>query len=126
MHVILIEPDRIQAKLYKTSLEQAGCTVEHVTGAQAAVHAADEQTPDIVVLEMQLTGHSGVEFLYEFRSYAEWLQIPVILHTFVPAHELAHGATLKESLGVKRILYKPTTSLVDLCEAVRTVALSRV
>jgi len=122
MHILLIEPDTIQAGLYAVALERIGCTVTHVTGAQAGVLAADECTPDMVILEMQLSGHSGVEFLYEFRSYSEWLQIPVILHTFVPSHELTHGVTLQNELGVQRILYKPTTTLADLCEVVRHVA----
>lgn len=124
MHIILIEPDPTQAGVYMASLERAGYTVEHVTGAQAAVHAADARMPDVVVLEMQLSGHSGVEFLYEFRSYPEWMHIPIILHTFVPPHELAHGVTLRKELGVQRILYKPTTTLASLSEAVRSVALS--
>jgi DNA-binding response OmpR family regulator len=123
MHVILIEPDLIQAELYTAALERAGCSVDHVTGAQAAVHAADEHTPDAVILEMQLAEHSGVEFLYEFRSYPEWTHIPVVLYTFVPSHELAHGVTLQKELGVQRILYKPTTTLLGLCEAVQHVVL---
>ena len=120
-HVILIEPDVIQAELYTAALEQEGWTIAHVTTAQAAIHAADEQLPAAVVLELQLSGHSGVEFLYEFRSYSEWLDVPIILHTFVPPHELAYGATLQKELGVRRILYKPTTTLAALCEAVRHV-----
>jgi len=122
MHILLIEPDALQARAYAAALEQAGHTVARAAGAQSAVHAADEQAPDAAVLELQLSGHNGVEFLYEFRSYPEWLHVPVILHTFVPPDELAFAATLKSELGVRRILYKSATKLADLCAAVLELA----
>ncbi len=82
--------------------------------------AADEQRPGVVVMELQLVAHSGIEFLYEFRSYADWTRVPVIVHTCVPAGEFggARGVLMGE-LGVETYLYKPTTSLQKL---VRTVA----
>jgi CheY-like chemotaxis protein len=122
MHVLLVEPDKVQARTYVAALERVGHSIAHATGAQSAVQAADAQTPDIVVLELQLPGHNGVEFLYEFRSYPEWLRVPVLLHTFTPPHELSFAATLQKELGVRRILYKPTTTLADLCAAVYETA----
>jgi CheY-like chemotaxis protein len=123
MRILLVEPDRLQARAYGMAFERSGHTMVHARTAQAAVQATDEQMPDVVVLELQMPGHNGVEFLYEFRSYPEWLQIPIILHTFVPLRELAHAAALKNELGVRRILYKPTTTLTTLCETVQSVAL---
>jgi CheY-like chemotaxis protein len=118
MRVLLIEPDILQAKVYACALERAGHQVTHVVSAQTAVHAADEQAPDVVVLELQLPQHNGVEFLYEFRSYGEWRAIPGVLHTFVPERALAYAATLHAELGVVRTLYKPTAGLAQLCLAV--------
>lgn len=119
MHVLLIEPDKLQASTYRQALERSGHTVVHATSAQSAVHSADIQSPDVVVLELQMAGHNGVEFLYEFRSYHEWLHVPVVLHTFVPPPELLHTATLTHELGVVRTLYKPATDLAALCAAVQ-------
>lgn len=124
MHVLLIEPDTLLAGTYGQAFEAAGHTVATARSAQMAVHAADEQQPDVVVLELQLPRHNGVEFLYEFRSYPEWLDVPVVIHSFTPPSEYASAATLERELGVRRCLYKPETSLADLCETVQ--ALSRV
>jgi DNA-binding response OmpR family regulator len=121
VHILLIEPDRLQARVYSAALERHDAMVVHVTTAQAAVQAADEQAPDVVVLELQLLGHNGVEFLYEFRSYLEWLEVPIIVHTFVPTDELVRAATLEKELGVRRVLYKPATTLAGLCRAVQDV-----
>lgn len=122
MHVLLIEPDKLQAAVLSSALERQGYTVAHAVSAQSAVHMADEQTPHVVVLELQLPRHNGVEFLYEFRSYSEWLHIPVVVHTYVPERELEPAATLKKELGVVQVLYKPATSLTRLCAALRLLA----
>lgn len=116
-NILLIEPDRILAKHYAAVLEAAGHIVTACITGQAAIQAADEQTPDLVVLELQLKGHNGVEFLYEFRSYSEWQHTPVVVHTLVP--ELAmDGISTVALLNIQTYLYKPTTSLRQLTDAV--------
>ncbi len=114
-HILLIEPDRVLAKLYHHAIVGRGHSVVPCASAQAAVLSADQQTPDLVVLELQLIEHSGIEFLYEFRSYGEWQDIPVIAHTQVPISEFAANWQLfKQELGIAAYLYKPTTSLRQL------------
>jgi DNA-binding response OmpR family regulator len=121
MHVLLIEPDIIQATTYSQALAKQGHTVDHALGAQSAVHLADSRRPDAVVLELQLPHHNGIDFLYEFRSYPEWLDIPILVYTFVPPTELAKAITLTQELGVVRVLYKPETDLSRLCSAVQAM-----
>ncbi|HSX05617.1 MAG TPA: response regulator [Candidatus Saccharimonadales bacterium] len=122
MHLLLIEPDLLLAKIYMAALKRAGHTVKHAVSAQQAVHLADKHAPDAVIVELQLPRHNGVEFLYEFRSYSEWLQVPIVVHTAVPLSELAGAATLHAELGVQRVLYKPATSLEQLCTVIQQVA----
>lgn len=122
MHVLLVEPDIIQATTYSEALRRRGHTVDHALGAQSAVHLADVHRPDAVVLELQLPHHNGIDFLYEFRSYPEWLNIPVLVFTFVPPAELTQVTTLTQDLGVVRVLYKPETDLERLCSAVEALA----
>lgn len=118
-HVLLIEPDRILAKTYLAALKRSGHTVRICATAQTAVFCADESRPDVVVMELQLVGHSGIEFLYEFRSYADWQMIPVIIITNVPAGEFAEcWQLLKGELGVTAYHYKPLTDLRTLISAV--------
>ena len=123
MNLLLIEPDRLLARTYQRALERnGGHQVFTAVSAQEAVHLSDQQKPDVVVLEMDLPRHNGVEFLYEFRSYPEWSDVPVIIHSFVPPTELAAAATLENELGVVRVLYKPATNLAQLCAAVELSA----
>lgn len=118
-NILLLEPDVKLANIYSAGLQAGGHEISHCTTAQAAILAADESTPDVVLLELQLVAHSGIEFLYEFRSYADWQFIPVIIVSHVPAGEFAASVKLlHERLGVRSYHYKPQTSLRTLLAAV--------
>lgn len=118
-HILLIEPDFLLADCYRRIFEFQGDHVMMCSTAQSAIFAADERQPDIVVMELQLIAHSGIEFLYEFRTYSDWLKIPVIIQTHIPAGEFFNSwQLLRDELAVKAYLYKPLTSLRRLCQEV--------
>jgi len=125
MNILLIEPDRLLAKTYTAALQAQGHAVVAVPTAQTAITAADVRQPDAVILELQLVEHSGIEFLYEFRSYTDWQTIPVIIHSLVPPSEF-HGSQdiLQNELYVVSYLYKPRTSLSQLCRALDELAVT--
>ena len=115
MHILLVEPDMQLARTYRLALQAAGHEVSHATTAQAAITAADHSQPELVILEMQLVSHSGIEFLYEFRSYSDWTDIPVMVCSVVPPAEFRSSwDLLRHELGVVAYHYKPHTSLDDL------------
>jgi DNA-binding response OmpR family regulator len=117
--ILLIEPDKVLAEIYSHRLTANGHKVSFATGAQSAVHEADQMNPDLIVLELQLVEHSGIEFLYELRSYPDWQGIPVIVHSQVPQSEFIDNfELLKTELGVTAYLYKPQTSLKELAQTV--------
>jgi len=118
-NVLIIEPDRILAGTYRQALQTAGHEVIMCASAQSAIFAADAVKPDVVILELQLIEHSGIEFLYEFRSYTEWQDVPVVLLTNVPPTEFTQsGDILRQELGVREYHYKPLTSLRSLLASV--------
>lgn len=120
--ILLIEPNTVLGRLYNDALRLDGHTVQWVTGAQAAIDAADTDMPDLVVLELQLPGHDGVEFLHEFRSYPEWQRVPIVVHTALQPASLAPvEQTLQTSFGVQVVLYKPKTTIQNLARTIRQV-----
>ncbi len=117
--ILLIEPDMVLAKQYQEAL--AAYDIAWARDAQAAINTADSQPPDLVVMELLLAGHSGIEFLYEFRSYADWKQVPIIIMSRLNRADVAvHDAAL-DQLGVKAYLYKPDTSLAALRRKVESL-----
>lgn len=125
-HVLLVEPNTLLAKTYTQAIQHAGHTVVHASGAQAAIHAADKQTPDLVILELQLPLHSGIEFLHEFRSYTDWAAVPVVVNTALSPGRMARAKEpLVRDLGVSAIFYKPRTTLQDIVRSVREHAVAK-
>jgi DNA-binding response OmpR family regulator len=120
--ILMLEPDTILANTYRQVFEAAGHTVRRSVSAQDSVFQVDERRPDVVVVELQLVAHSGIEFLYELRSYSEWQEIPVLIHSCIPPTEFEDSMTLlRETLHVQKYLYKPQTTLIQLLREIRTV-----
>jgi two-component system, OmpR family, response regulator VicR len=121
MKVLLIEPNVVNAKQYISACEHEHTHIAHVTDAQSAIVLVDEQKFDVIVLELLLKKHNGLEFLYELRSYADSQHIPVLLHTMVSPSQFTTDETLLTELGVVDYLYKPETSLTQLASALRRI-----
>ncbi len=127
MRILLVEPDVGLADIYIQALKNAQHIVDWVQTANKAIHTADQQKPDVVVLELQLAQHSGVAFLQEFRSYTDWSDVPIVLHTMVPPSQLRVFQRSLKEMGVCAQLYKPQTSLgqliqtINRCNIVETV-----
>jgi len=116
--ILLIEPDRPLAQTYQTVLENAGYAVFWCPHAQLAIIAADKMKPSLVIIELKLAAHSGIEFLYEFRSYPDWVNVPVLVLSSVPMEESGVAGRLTAELNLAGYLYKPQTSLKKLSATV--------
>jgi CheY-like chemotaxis protein len=110
--IFLLETDR---QLGKAAQEYfAGHDLYYFADPQSAVTAADINKPDVVVLDLFLAGRSGIEFLYELRSYPDWQLLPVIATGHVSASEIEEFQESLNELRVHKYLPKHTTPLADL------------
>lgn len=117
--ILLLEPDHILAKNTQAGLKHAGHKVIWAPDAQSAISRVDELTPDLIISDLLLAGRSGIEFLYELRSYPEWQAVPVILLSSLPQTEVdLHGSGFLQ-LNIAKYFYKPHTSLAQLVQAAR-------
>lgn len=120
--VLLLEPDVLLGDTYRSALQKSGFVVDWAKTAEGAIRLADKRTPDVTVVELQIAQHNGVEFLYEFKSYAEWIAVPVVIHTSVSAAEIAAVSSLPSGLKIVDVLHKSHTSLDELCSVVNKQA----
>ena len=120
--ILLIESDLILAESITKYLQALGHNIDWCSDAQLAVNRADESAPDLVILELQLAGHSGVEFLYEFRSYPEWQNIPIIIFSSIDEAEIEASSLLFGPLDILAYHHKHTTSLKELGSSVKQAA----
>lgn len=109
--ILLIEPDTILGAMYKKTLQRAGYRVGLQTNAQTAIHALDRDIPKLIILEIQLGEHNGIEFLYELHSYPDLHNIPIIINSLIPADVLGINSDIAKDLGIVEILYKPKVTL---------------
>lgn len=120
--ILLIESDAPFAKNLSQALSKGGHKVVWQVDPQAAINDADKKSPDVIIIELLLANRSGVEFLYEFRSYPEWSDVPVIILSGLSEHEIRIDEPSLKQLDIERYFYKPNTALGDVVEAVNQLA----
>ncbi len=112
--LLLIEPDFELGQTTKAYLNHLGHKLKWCRNAQQAILAADKVQPDLIILELQLPVHNGIEFLYELRSYKDWQNIPVIIYSQVSPNLKAISPMLWKNLKISSYYYKPQTKLSSL------------
>lgn len=120
IHVLLVEDDPWLAELEAGVLTQAGYEVEHSPHAPSAIAKIDEKQPDVIILDVLLTGSTAFALMHELQSYGDTKAVPIILCT-----NMAESLTLDDvkTYGVRRIIDKTTMHPDDLPAAVRSVLL---
>ena len=116
--ILLIEPDKILAENVSKFLKKCQHKVAWQTSAQGGIDGADRKRPDAIVLDLQLAGHSGIEFLHELRSYADWQNLPVIVFSAIHPDALGGLAQAKTNLTISAYVHKPTASLAKLTDTI--------
>lgn len=116
--ILLIEPDLLLGQTYEAGLSRKGHDVVRVDTVERALMALERHIPDVIILEIQLQTHDGIEFMHELRSYSEWRHIPILINTYIRTQNLAGTTSALKELGVVQVLYKPSTTLTKLVHAV--------
>lgn len=118
--VLVIEDDVWLAEQFLRTLTNAGYIVQSSTNGPIAMEQIDQSPPDAIVLDVLLTGGTGLTLLHELQSYQDTASIPVILCT-----NLASQISLKDvqPYGVRRILDKTTMHPDDIVTAIKSVTL---
>lgn len=111
--ILLVEPDLLLGEVYKQFLETKNHQVFWKRTADSSVQLLDQTKIDLVILELQMAGHNGLEFLYEIRSYQDWVDTPVIVNTLIDS-KLIDIKLLEEQLGVTDFIHKSGSNLSKL------------
>lgn len=114
--VLIVEDDEWLAGQYERLLLKSGYDCVISPHAPAAIIAIDDYKPDVIILDVLLTGGTAFALLNELQSYDDTSKIPVILSTNL-ADQL--DPSKLESYGVKKILDKTTMQPDDIVTAVK-------
>lgn len=115
--ILLVEDDRFLSELYASCLARQGYAVNRASDAQSAVDILDEYGADIVLLDLMLPAHNGVEVLQEIQSYSDWQEIPVLI---LSAQHPNDGYAWQQwkKYGVCDYIYKPEVLPAEVVQKV--------
>lgn len=78
-HILLIDDDSFIRDLVVTKLTNQTHTVATAASVEEGLAAIAKQTPDLVLLDLDLPDKSGVEVLKHIKAGAETSSVPVII-----------------------------------------------
>jgi len=116
-NVLLVEDDIWLSDLYVDALNGAA-NVLRAQSAEEVLDFIDQHKIDLIVLDMFLPGHNGVELLHELASYEDSVHIPVIVLSAVHQREFTLPKSRWHHYGVVEYLYKPEIKPRELVERV--------
>ncbi len=77
-NILVVEDERVIAKLLKETLQVEGYQVVTVLNGEDAVQYALRETPHLIVLDLMLPGIDGYEVACRLRTYPKTMHIPII------------------------------------------------
>lgn len=111
--VLVIDDDRINAKIVKLNLTKEGFHVETVFDGDEGLAIVETVAPDLIVLDVNMPNMNGYTFMLELQKIQSQKDKPVIVLT-----AQADVRPIFKFNGVKDYLIKPISG-PDLVEKVK-------
>lgn len=92
-------------------------TVRRASNPYSAMDIVAEKVPEVIVMNLRLSGVNGIGLLHELQTYSDTAGVPVVV--YVDNEEIDLGVL--EPYGVKRVLVGATMKPDDLVAAIRGV-----
>jgi CheY-like chemotaxis protein len=117
MKVLLIEDEDDIRRIAKLSLTRlGGMEVVDAAGGVEGVRRAEEESPDVILLDVMMPGLDGPSTLAALRSNPKTASIPVV---FLTAKAMPSEIARLKDLGARGVLTKPFDP-IDLPNQVRS------
>ena len=104
MKVLIADDDRVLTHLLSSRLRAKGAETIVAHDAMQAFMSAMKSPPDVIVLDLQMPGGTGLAALNRLKQSAKTSQIPVVVLT--GSVDLEAAASFK-ALGATEFLRKP-------------------
>lgn len=114
--ILIVEDDSDIALVLSTILEDAGYTVQTSDGSDFLMWLQERKAPDLILLDMLLSGQDGREIARQVKGQPETSHVPIIMlsaHPTAGRDALAAGADgfLAKPFDLEILLARVATSL---------------
>ena len=87
-HIVVVDDDADFREIFSTKLRMMGFDVQVADGAEKGVEAVRQHLPDLVLMDVQMPGKSGIEAFFELRNDPATSKVPVMFLTNLGAVEV--------------------------------------
>lgn len=77
--LLLVEDEEDIAFILRFLLERHGYTVDHAADGRAALERLGAAVPDLVLMDVMLPYHDGIELVERLRATPGWQSVPVLM-----------------------------------------------
>lgn len=79
--VLIVEDNPLNMKLFSAMIAAQGCHVLQAEEGRRGLDLAHQEHPDLIIMDVQLPGMSGLEVTHSLKSDPETQNIPIIVTT---------------------------------------------
>lgn len=113
--ILVVDDEPIVVEIAKRKLQERGFQVVTASNGEEAVEQLRSNTPQLIILDIQMPKMNGYTFMIEKAKNPQWIDLPVIVLTAYNEME-----PLFKRHGVKAYLLKPL-KLQELLDKVTEV-----
>ncbi|MFC2091352.1 response regulator transcription factor [Elusimicrobiota bacterium] len=104
--ILIVEDGRAIAQALHMMLSGLGYETITSYGTEEAITAANEESPDLIVLDINMPDGGGSKVANEIRSNDKTKKIPIIIFTAVDKEDVK---ALTQELDIEAYISKPNT-----------------
>jgi DNA-binding response OmpR family regulator len=116
--VMWVEDDKFLSDIIARKLSTQGCLLMHATDGEQAMKILEKEKPDLILLDILLSGIDGFEILRRIKGNPQTASIPVILLSNLGQRDDVEKG---KKLGAARFLIKATVTLDEIVEEIKVV-----
>ena len=79
--ILIVEDNELNMKLFNDLLQSYGYEVMQLTDGVEVLEVSQNHRPDLIVMDIQLPGRSGLEIIKDLKADEDLKQIPIVAVT---------------------------------------------
>ena len=115
--ILIVEDDNFLRSLTAKRLEKEGYTVAVAVDGESALVTAQDEQPDLILLDLLLPGLDGFGVLGKLKAHNDLKKVPVIVFSNLGQKEDIEKAKL---LGADQFLIKANFTLDDVMDKIKS------